>query len=253
VKLTVLGASPSFPNPGGAGSSYLIEHERVRLLVDCGHGSVSRLFAHLDPRSLSALVLSHLHPDHFFDLIPLTYAFRFRYSGGQPIPLWLPPGGTRFLAGFLASLNIDAGFLNQAFVVAEYVPDSPLEVGGICITFAPTNHFVQGYAMLFEPTEAGSPRIGYSSDTGPSGEVARLLSDAELALVEATELQHPPGHALRGHLTAAEAGSLAREAGVGRLLLTHYVDADADAGLLAAAAEFCGSVELAREGKVYEL
>lgn len=77
MELTILGASPAVPNPGGACSGYLLRQGESRVLVDCGSGVVGRLRQHVEPHTLAAVVISHLHADHYFDLSPLYYALRF--------------------------------------------------------------------------------------------------------------------------------------------------------------------------------
>jgi ribonuclease BN (tRNA processing enzyme) len=253
VKLTVLGAGPSFPNPGGASSSYLIEHDGSRLLVDCGHGSCARLLAAVDPRTLDAVLLSHLHPDHFFDLVPLTYAFRFRYTGGPRIPLWLPPDGIPQLQRIFRALDLDADFLAAAFEPREFDPSDALSVGHLCVCLAPARHFVPTYAMRITPAGSASPALGYTSDTGPSDSISRIVRNADLALVEATYLDYPPDEREHGHLTAAKAGQLAQSADVKRLVLTHFPDSQAAGIMQSAKLAYPGPITLAREGESYEL
>ena len=93
LRLTVLGGSPAWPNPGQAASGYLVETERVRMLVDCGSGVATELRAH-DPGPLTDIVISHFHADHWFDLVPLHYAHRYGSWADRPhANLYLPPGG----------------------------------------------------------------------------------------------------------------------------------------------------------------
>lgn len=220
MKLTVLGMSPAFPNPNGASSGYLLESGTTHVLIDCGHGVGGRLEAAIDPRDLRAIVISHMHPDHFFDLVPLTYAFRFVYTNAPPVPLLLPPAGLEVLTGLQSALDLSDSFFAEYFDVREYEPASELPLGDVTVRFAPTQHYIDTYAMRFSADGAGS--LIYSADTGWSEEVIELARNASLALVESTSSVYPEEETFHGHLTPELAGRLAREAGVERLVLTHY-------------------------------
>jgi ribonuclease BN (tRNA processing enzyme) len=251
VRLTVLGCSPSFPSPGGHSSSYLLEEEGTQLLIDCGHGSGGQLRAVSDVASLSAIVLSHMHPDHFFDLIPLRYAVQFLDAGHQ-IPLWLPPDGADMLAGLLRPLGLPDDFFTGTYDVREYDPDGTLTVGSLSVRFAVTRHFIPAYAMRIRHVSRNHPAFFFSSDTAWSDSVRALAGGADLALVEATQA-HQNGGGELGHLTGSLAGKLAQEAAVGRLVLTHYPASLGSDLLSQARAEYSGSVELAVECETYEV
>src|SRR5690606_18353505 len=97
VKLTVIGCSGSFPGPDSAASCYLVEapHEgrTFRLLLDLGSGALGPLQDHIDLRDIDAIALSHLHPDHCFDMSGL-YVVRKYHPQGRParIPVYAPTG-----------------------------------------------------------------------------------------------------------------------------------------------------------------
>src|SRR5262249_50874215 len=94
VRLTVVGSSPAWPNPGGAQSGYLVEADGGRLLLDCGPGVLPRL-RELDggwPR-LDAIVITHFHLDHWGDLVPWVWGTMFGLGHElDPVELWLPVG-----------------------------------------------------------------------------------------------------------------------------------------------------------------
>ena len=78
MRLSVVGAGPAYTDrPGASGACYLVRDERSSLLLDLGHGSFARLAELLDPADLDAVVVSHLHPDHFVDLVPLRHYLRY--------------------------------------------------------------------------------------------------------------------------------------------------------------------------------
>src|SRR6476619_901882 len=101
VRLTVVGCSPSWPNPGRAQSGYLLESEDGRLLLDCGPGVLSRLREREPWPHVDAVVLTHFHLDHWGDIV--AWVFGASFGAGKdiaPPELWVPPGGRATLDGF---------------------------------------------------------------------------------------------------------------------------------------------------------
>ncbi len=93
MKLTILGSSAAYPKAGGACSGYLVEEGKTRLLVDCGTGVLSNLQKLFALKDVGHIVISHLHADHCFDLIPYRYALMRPVHKGIHPRLYLPPGG----------------------------------------------------------------------------------------------------------------------------------------------------------------
>ena len=91
VRLTVLGKSPSWQDVDGACSGYLVEEQGCRLLIDCGNGVFSKLRRFVDYVDVDAVVISHLHADHFLDLVPFSYALTYA-PRQQPVPVAGWPG-----------------------------------------------------------------------------------------------------------------------------------------------------------------
>ena len=104
LTLTVLGAGPAGPNPGGANSGYLLRQDDRAVLIDCGAGIAGRIPLHVAVNRLNGVAISHLHPDHYFDLVALYYMLKY----GEPrpvdllrlLPVFVPPGGREFLNRF---------------------------------------------------------------------------------------------------------------------------------------------------------
>jgi ribonuclease BN (tRNA processing enzyme) len=216
VKVTVVGCSPAWPNPGGAHSGYLIEGpEGGRMLLDCGPGVLSRLREREGWPRIDAIVITHMHPDHAGDLAPWLWGHLTGPARDVPAPtLWLLPGGHRELERFATSFD-------DVFDVREYRDAQPFTAAG----FTVTPHAVRHYD---EPTfglrvENGRSVLAYSADTGPTPALESLARGADLFLCEAT--LGPDGEgSLRGHLTADEAAEAARAAGARRLVLVHRAD-----------------------------
>jgi ribonuclease BN (tRNA processing enzyme) len=246
MKLTVVGCSGSAPGPKSAASSYLVEHDGFRLLLDLGNGAFGSLLALADPATIDAVFLSHLHADHCLDIAP--FVVWHRYSGRATdghVPLYAPVAAERRLA---LAYSDDGDGITDVF---DFVPVGPgsFTLGPFEVTLARTAHPVECYAIRLT---AGGRSLVYTGDTGPCERVVDLARGADVLLAEAA---HPPGPDLPGglHLTGREAGEHAAAAGVGRLLLTHIPAWVDEIGQLFAASAVFSETELVHTGATYEI
>ncbi len=255
MQLTVLGCSPSWPNPGGACSGYLVSSRRSNLLLECGPGTLGRLRQHLEVGKLDAIVVSHLHADHFLDLVPLRYGLRYGGLGGErQLKLLVPPGGATWLAGLGRALDGNERFFEDTFALAEYDPARELRVGSLAISFRRVQHYIPSYAVRLRD----GATLVFSGDAAPCDALVEHAAGATVLLCEAAVRRPEPDRATpaeRGHMTPAEAGQMARRAGVERLILTHYPadSADPDYAVREASATFDGTIERAVDGAVFSL
>lgn len=256
----MLGKSPAWQDVDGACSGYLVEHDATRLLVDCGSGVFSKLRRVCDYTAVDAVVITHMHPDHFFDLVPyacaLTYGPRGHggrrsADGGPPSPQLLVPSGA---TEFLNALTVVGGqprLLDGAFAIAEYDAALPARVGSLELLFQPVPHYVPANAVDVRCAAGG--RFTFGADHGPTHALDDFAAGTDLLFLEAT-LPEPEEQGPRGHLTAAEAGEHAARCRAQRLVLTHISDElDGDHAIAAARRSFTGPVEVAREGGTYEV
>ncbi|MCX7620663.1 MAG: MBL fold metallo-hydrolase [Acidimicrobiales bacterium] len=209
VKLTVLGCSGSFPGPGAACSGYLVQSPHATIVVDLGSGTLANLQRHIDLADLDAIVLSHAHPDHWVDLAGLDVAYRYA-QGREAVPVY-GTAGTRQRAEHLL------GHLKPTFAWQDLDDTSHISIGDLTLDFSATDHYVETFAVLMT---ADGVRLAYSADTGPGWSFAEFGVPIDLALCEATFLAEREGEGIL-HLSARQAGSMARDAGVDRLVLTH--------------------------------
>jgi ribonuclease BN (tRNA processing enzyme) len=246
MRVTVLGKSPSWQDAGGACSGYLVEHEGARLLLDCGNGVFGKLRAAADYASVDAVVISHLHADHFLDLVPFSYALTYSPREHRPRPvLHAPPGAGDIFRRVVGAWGND-DLIEQAFDLREYDGGDELSVGAITVRFHEVAHFVQTFAVELR---AGDGRFVFGADTGPSDGLVDFARGADVLMTEATLIDPDTGH-----LTPTQAGEHAARAGVARLVLTHITDEiDVEAALAGARSSFDGPVEVAREGATYEV
>jgi ribonuclease BN (tRNA processing enzyme) len=260
----VLGKSPSWQDAGGACSGYLIEDGKSSLLLDCGNGVFSKLRLYRDYTAIDAVVISHLHADHFLDLIPYAYALTYA-PRQQPVPVarWpgtdnparprlVAPAGARETFRRVVGAWGNEDLIEKAFEIFEYEADSTVEVGSLRVRFHEVPHFTTTYAIDLSSSNGGG-RFTYGADCSPGEELIEVARDTDLLIVEAT-LPRPERTGMRGHMTPSEAGDHARRAGARRVVITHISDElDQRSARDQAAEAFGAPVEVAREGAVYEV
>lgn len=262
LTLTVLGAGPAAPNIGGTCSGYLLRDDDTAALIDCGSGIAGRIGQHVPANRLRGIAISHLHPDHYFDLVPLYYVLKFGEPRpaelGPRVPLYVPPGGRAFFRQFGQLIADKANMLDDIFEVCEYQAGSGqgIEIGSLRFSFHPVQHYVLSHAMRVHGPSGRT--LVFSSDVGPCPQLVEAARDADLLLCESALVdpaQDEPEPDRRGHMSAAEAGAAARQAGARRLLLTHYrAGPKYDAHHRDHASKTFGApVELAREGETYTI
>lgn len=249
MRLTVVGCSGSFPGPDGPTSCYLVEADGRAYVLDLGNGSLGRLAHHADIYDVSAVLVSHLHPDHFLDLCGYYVARAYHPTRTVPrLPVHGPPGVAGRLA--LAYGGNRPRPLEQVFDFREWDDGATVEIGALRVTTARVAHSVDAYAIR---VEHGGRTLVYSGDTGPCDALVELARGADLLLCEASNLDsedRPPNL----HLSGREAAEHATKAGVRALMLTHVPPwHDPDAILAEARPAFDGPVEMARPGAVVAL
>jgi ribonuclease BN (tRNA processing enzyme) len=250
VKLTVVGCAGSFPNNASPASCYLIEHDGAHVVLDLGNGSLGALQSHLDPTAsaaISALVLSHCHVDHCADVASLYVLRRYGPTRPEAPMLLLGPHDARDRIASIYGMD-DPRDLDREFDIRVLGPGA-VEVGPFVIEAARVAHPVESYAVR---VTAGRRSITYSGDTGPTAALVELARGTDLALFEASCVgdANPPDL----HMTGADAGRAASEAGAAMLVLTHHVSWNDEAVVLAeAVGEFTGPIEQAAPGMTISL
>ena len=136
MRLTVLGSSGGYPAPGSACSGYLLEDADTRLWIDAGSGTFARLLEHCTPDRLSAVLISHLHADHWTDLIVGLHTLRFAFERDEPLPVYGPEGWTETM-GVVAEWAREE---EPAFVAHELRDRETIEAGSLSIEAIEVEH-----------------------------------------------------------------------------------------------------------------
>ena len=238
LSITVLGCSGSYPGPGGACSGYLVRGAGTTVWLDAGSGTMANLQRHVELDEVDAVVLSHEHPDHWSDLEGDLVAGAY-VIGRTGVPVYAPAGLDR-------RVSSDPTPAFEWHVVAD---GDVATVGGLQLRFSRTEHPPQTLAVR---VDGDGRSLAYSADTGPAWSFSAFGPGIDLGLCEATYLADREGTA--GHLSARQAGAMARDAGVQRLVLTHiWPTVDPEASRAEAEAAYGQHVELARMHETYDV
>jgi ribonuclease BN (tRNA processing enzyme) len=208
------------------------------------------------------VLITHLHADHFLDLVPFSYALSYA-PRQQPVPvgghpgtseparpkLFVPDGAPAVLRKIVGCWGSE-DLVDNAFAVREYTAGDELALGPLRIRFCEVPHYTVTHAV---DLAANGSRFTYSADCRPNDQLVAFANGTDVLMIEAT-LPRPERNGVRGHMTAREAGEHGRLAGAGRLVLTHYSDElDSEWTRAEAAESYGGPVEMAIEDAVYRV
>jgi ribonuclease BN (tRNA processing enzyme) len=246
MRFTVLGSSGGYPVPGSACSGYLVEDGDTRVWIDAGSGTFARLLEHCSPSELTAVLISHLHADHWTDLIVGLHSLRFAFEREEPLPVYGP-------AGWTATMGVVDNWAREdepAFVARELLDGETIGAGSLSIVAIRVEHTEDMDTYGFRIANHGAT-LAYSADSGPNGALGAVARDAELFVCEAGS---PGDVEMHMHLNGRQAGEIASAAGARRLLVTHLAPAADPAETLShVRSTFPGPVELATDGLTLEI
>lgn len=224
--LTILGTMSGAPEPDAGCSAYLVEHEGERLLLDIGPGSLRELRRHGSVHGVTAVFITHLHTDHFLDLLPFNTALWTEPREGprMPIPVYLPPGGEETVRAAFAALQLNvvgttAARYEDALLLHTYGPHEVMRAGEVAIeALGPTDHATTAFG--FRVTGPGWT-LGYTGDTAPCPTAESVGQDVDVFLAECTYPEPGTSPAAR-HTSAVELAEMATRLRPGMLVATHF-------------------------------
>ncbi len=247
LRLDVVGAGPAYSDrPGAAGAAYLVRSNRTAILLDLGQGAFPRLAGLLDPGEIDVILISHLHPDHFIDLVALRHFLRWGPKHPRRVRVLGPEG----LGDRIDALHAEPGFSAAALDI-DALTAGTMAFGSITVEIAPVAHAGESFAFRLSP--AHGPGLVYSGDCGRAQDLDGLVHPGDTLLAEASFGPGPvPVDA--SHLDGPAVGSLARRTGAGRILLTHLLMGHGEEATIASVRQvFDGPVVIVHPGDVFSL
>ncbi|MDO5633265.1 MAG: MBL fold metallo-hydrolase [Micrococcus sp.] len=271
MKLTIIGASGSFPGPSSPASCYLVTAEGVeadghtpktwRILLDLGNGALGALQRYVELEDIDAVLLSHLHPDHFMDLCGMHVAIRWNPEGWHAprLPVYGPVGTAERIATAYG-MDPEPG-MHPDFDFRLLHAGQPVHIGPFRVTPTSVRHPIEhAYALRVEVDERAADGsvttrvLTYSGDTDLCDGLVEAARDADLFLCEAAFEEGRDDEIEGVHLTGKRAGQAATDAQVATLLLTHLPVWNDPARTAAEAAEsFSGPLAVAVAGMSYRV
>lgn len=248
MKVKILGSISPYLKGKKNCPGYLVLKNNNKILLDCGNG-ITRLMSF--PKDIINLnvIISHLHKDHYGDLLSLAYATYVYHNLGilkKRINVYLPKFCNKEEEiDYNYLINFNENYLNFIF----YKEDSIINIDDIRITFAKNPHPVTTYSVKLESDEKV---LVYSSDTGyENNSLLTFARGADLLICESTYLLSQKSG--DNHLTAYEAAMIAKNSDVSKLLLTHFWSEINAKKYEKEAKTVFKNVKAAKEGKVIKL
>ena len=245
MELLVVGSGAAYPDrPGTASSAYVVAIGEERICLDLGQGAFAGLAGRLEPSSLLAVVVSHLHPDHFVDLVALRHYLRYEFSPPRRVRVVAPAG----LADRLDALLAEPGFTAQALDV-EPRRAGRMRVGSFDLESVLVRHTNESYAVRISPAnDPEAPALVFSGDCGRAADLVPLVRAGDTLL---SEVAFGVGPVPVGdlHLDGPSVGALAAATRPGRVLLTHLqLGRDPAATVASVRAAYEGPVAFVADG-----
>jgi len=243
MKLVILGTSAAFAAKNDGCPSYLLSINNKNYIVDTGPGCVSFLQNYIDCKNINAIFLSHLHADHYTDLLTLRYAIYVARRDGYMktlLPIYMPKHPKKTFKFIRDTIKND-------FLINEITENLTLNIDNLKVSFKKTRHPIPAFAMRFEYNEKS---IVYTSDTAYFDDIVSFSKNANILLSEATLQNIDENLEELGHMTAKKAGKLALKSDAERLVLTHlWPEYDKKISLSEAKEVFNKEIILAERGK----
>ena len=215
MKLTVLGSGTCVPHKKRGSSGYLLSSDRCAALLDCGNGTVWKLEKiGVDYLEIDHVFITHFHPDHTSDLIPLLFATRHPYGKKRrkSLQIWGPEGFSEFIRKLKAPYG---NWVEPEFVKIREIENKKFETGGFQVETFKTAHTENsiGYIMRGE-----GKKVVYTGDTGYFPGLKKAAKQADIFLTECALLD---SEKISAHMTPSDIAKILSGSAPLKIVLSH--------------------------------
>jgi ribonuclease BN (tRNA processing enzyme) len=219
MRLTIAGSGDAFGSGGRFQTCLLLETAKATLMVDCGASSpVALNVRNVRFGDVDAVILSHLHGDHFGGLPFLLVDAQLGSRRDRPLTIAGPPGTA---ARLTAALEVFFPGATQKewrfpFQIVEIEPGQPVDLLGHRIETTEVVHRSGAPSTALRIAD-GARVFAYSGDTEWTEALVPVAAGADLFVVECySHTVNIPGHLCWDILRARLPDLTAR-----RIVVTH--------------------------------
>jgi ribonuclease BN (tRNA processing enzyme) len=215
-------------------------------LIDIGSGTLRRIReAEINPETIEAVFLTHTHPDHIADLVPLIhmYLWSLPKPHTRTLHIFGPTKTERVVWGML-QLLLPNSYDSLPFKINIHeIGNSLVEFGTIKVTSRLVQHSASEPALGYRFDGEGK-KFAFTGDSGVCPALTELGQGADLYIMEAN---NPNEFQSDGHLTPTEAAQIANQCQAKEIILTHLSPRCEGHDLKEEAREFRGEVTVAED------
>lgn len=246
MEILILGSGTGVPTRKRSSPGIVVSQKNLKILIDPSAGTQKRLIEEgIDSRDIDAILISHFHPDHCGDLIPLLFCWKSEIQfRTKPLTIIGPVGLKKFYTSLSKTYELD--FTSHAYRMRfkEMSHGDKTKFKSLNISTYAIPHTEKSIGFRIE--DAHGKVLAYTGDTDYSSEIIPFCRDADLLI---TECAFPEKYKVNGHLIPSLAGEIARKSKSKKLLLTHfYPIVDEDEIVTIVTNLYNGTLYLAQDG-----
>jgi len=248
MDVIILGSGTCVPSLRRAGPAACVRADGYTILIDSSSGTLRQLVrAGIDYSDVDMILYTHLHPDHVGEFVPFVFATKYApgYKRDKPVLVLAAEGFRKFHQGLKAAFGEWVEPLPGKLDITE-IPvtmKTAMQFPPLTISTIPVSHTPQSLAYRLEDSSGSS--VVFSGDTDYCEELIEIAAGADMLV---SECAAPENGKIPGHLTPSEAGRIAAEARVKKLILTHfYPECDRQDMITPCRREYDGPVILAED------
>jgi ribonuclease BN (tRNA processing enzyme) len=221
VTVQCIGTGDAFGSGGRMNACYLIKSQSITFLVDCGASSLIALKKlAIDPGSIDAIIISHLHGDHFAGIPFIIRETQIAAKRNQGLTILGPIGTRKRIESTLNMLFPSDAEMPTAFSLEyiELLPFASVNFQTIFLNAFPAIHSY-GTNPLSLRIDVDGIIIGYTGDTEWTEHIPRIAENADLLICEMFTIKKR-----KNHLSLSDLEQHQQQLNSNRLLLVHMSD-----------------------------